>query len=400
MKKLCFILLFALPLGLQAQKTINASGNWTSSGSWLGGVPANGPTDDVTMLSGTAITIQAAENVSSGAIDAGNNNTLTVDPSGDLQVGDAGNSRDLTAGTSMAIVANNGTITIWGDLIVNNSLALTIQGPSGSIIIKHNVILADGASLIVNGTLIVEGDFTGGLNTNVTVGAGGAIGVSGTLTVGVGSHVNLNCTSYSPDVNCGVFHAHACGAGTPAAFCSSLPVELISFNAESASGKIKLNWATASEINFDYFIVEKSSDGKLFTEMASVPSGKTPKIRTDYALDDKNPVLGRSYYRLTEVDLDRSVHSLRIIGVNYTGGKTLHVFPNPVTNGQLNFELNFVPVPEKEVTISIVDLRGTLLSEFVLGEQRVTVPVQLPTGIYAVMLRSSDFRSVSKLVVK
>ncbi len=39
-----------------------------------------------------------------------------------------------------------------------------------------------------------------------------------------------------------------------------LPIELISFEAKANSEYVELNWSTASEINNDYFTIERSAD--------------------------------------------------------------------------------------------------------------------------------------------
>jgi hypothetical protein len=409
MNKLFFaFLLWVVPFCLQAQKVTSASGgNWVDNTSWLLGVPASGPTDASSMTTGASLTVRNVDNLTGGSIDAGNNNTLTVNGdvsnTGTLDIGDSSNPANVTAGVSMAIVANDGIITIWGNLIVNNSLAVTIQGPNGAIIIKGNIIMADGASLVVNGTLQVDGNFTGGMNTDVLVGAGGAIAVGGELTVGPGSFVHLSCTTGTPPTGtgCGTFHAHSCAPDPDSqAFCSTagLPVELLFFSAVPGINSVNLNWSTASELNVDYFTVEKSQDAKIFTSLANVSGHGTSSIKNDYAIEDEKPTLGTTYYRLTEVDMDKSVRPLKIIRVDFTGAKSLSIFPNPATGGHLTFELNFVP--EGEVVVSIVDLRGVTLSEFSINQPSITLPLQLTSGVYVVMLRSNDFRSVSRLLVK
>lgn len=47
--------------------------------------------------------------------------------------------------------------------------------------------------------------------------------------------------------------------------CIVLPVELINFEAKSVEKNVVLNWSTASEINNNYFEVQKSVDAKTFT---------------------------------------------------------------------------------------------------------------------------------------
>jgi Secretion system C-terminal sorting domain len=397
MRKLYIIvLLVVIPFFVKAQKvTTGSGGNWVDGTSWVLSVPASGPTDDVTMASGAALTVRNIDNVVSGAIDAGTNNTLTVNGdvsnTGHLDVGDSPNfPTDVTAGNSMAIVANDGVIIIWGNLIVNNSLAVTIQGPNGAIIIKGNVTLANNASFTVNGDLEVDGNFIGGTSTNVIV--SGNVFVYGTTSVGPSSNVI--------DAG-GHFHTYG-GCSGPPSFCSTTPVELISFNAEPKQQSVAFSWSTASELNADYFILERSRNAEKFEKIAVIPAHGTSRVQNDYFVEDEKPVLGKAYYRLTEVDINKSVERLKVLEVNFTGSKALTVYPNPVTEKRVNFELNFNPEtqPESPVFVSVVDMRGMTLSEFVMDKREATLNAELPSGVYIVMLRSKEFSSKTKLLVR
>lgn len=58
-----------------------------------------------------------------------------------------------------------------------------------------------------------------------------------------------------------------------------LPVELIYFKFKAISGPtgVSLEWATASEVNNDYFIVEHSVDGYQFKSIAKIEGHGTGK---------------------------------------------------------------------------------------------------------------------------
>jgi len=51
----------------------------------------------------------------------------------------------------------------------------------------------------------------------------------------------------------------------------ALPIELIGFDAECTNEKVYVIWATASEINNDYFNIERSTDGSNFQSIAELP---------------------------------------------------------------------------------------------------------------------------------
>ncbi|MBK7343641.1 MAG: hypothetical protein IPJ06_11475 [Saprospiraceae bacterium] len=82
-----------------------------------------------------------------------------------------------------------------------------------------------------------------------------------------------------------------------------LPVELIIFTAEKGVEDIQLSWSTASEINSDYFIVERSADGVQYTGLTQIKGHGTSLTRHDYFWSDQRPGPGQWYYRLKQVDL-------------------------------------------------------------------------------------------------
>src|SRR5262249_3785882 len=84
-----------------------------------------------------------------------------------------------------------------------------------------------------------------------------------------------------------------------------LPVELIAFIAERHGEKNDLDWTTASEINNDYFAVQRSSDGKSFSDCGIVQGAGNSATQTIYTFSDDRPLQSPvSYYRLKQVDFD------------------------------------------------------------------------------------------------
>jgi Secretion system C-terminal sorting domain len=372
-----------IPAWAGAQHIIN-TGNWNSTTTWQGSTIASTLADNVTIDDNLAVTVAGGDNYTVGSFTSGLTNTLTIALGGTLNLGDSGTPGFLNASTNMTINAS-GDLVIWGDLnVTGNNLTLSVTVP-GHIIVKGNLIVADNSSFTVNGDLEVDGAFTGGNFTDVTV--NGNIFVYGPTTVGANSNV----------IGGGHFHAYG-GCSGPAGFCMTSPIELLSFTAEATTTNVKLRWATASEINVDYFLIERSVDGKIYSEVGTVQGHGTSKERNDYALEDVQPYLGKAYYRLTEVDLDRSVTHHNLVAVDFTGTRSLSVFPNPTVSKEVTLRLNFIP--QGAVDISIIDLRGAILSQFTLNESEVTVPIQVAAGTYIVRVQASDYSTVSRLVVR
>lgn len=83
-----------------------------------------------------------------------------------------------------------------------------------------------------------------------------------------------------------------------------LPVDLLSFNAEEKDNWVKLFWSTASEVNSDYFTIERTLNFEEHSEIAKVPSSGNSVDLKNYETFDKDPKSGINYYRLSQTDLD------------------------------------------------------------------------------------------------
>ncbi|MBL7925032.1 MAG: hypothetical protein JNL88_12600 [Bacteroidia bacterium] len=102
---------------------------------------------------------------------------------------------------------------------------------------------------------------------------------------------------------------HMNGEGKPLALFDNLiirqtgqankaPMDLLSFSAELQQKNVMLNWHTGKEYGTEFFIIEKSNDTKNYKEVGRVKgAGKSESLKA-YALMDKEPTIGVTYYRL------------------------------------------------------------------------------------------------------
>jgi hypothetical protein len=179
---------------------------------------------------------------------------------------------------------------------------------------------------------------------------------------------------------------------------SPLPIKLLDFEANAMEKKVRLDWITASEINNDYFTVEKSIDNKEFFEVGKIAGSGTTSTTHDYFLDDPNPVMGISYYRLRQTDFDGTFTYSKTIAVNYKKQFSKYtIFPNPAND--IAYIVSGAGInPE----IIIRDAQGKLIREFYPENSNPLVPVELSElkqGIYFIELKT-DFDSQFLKLIK
>jgi len=108
-----------------------------------------------------------------------------------------------------------------------------------------------------------------------------------------------------------------------------LSIELISFTAIEQDHTVLINWKTASEINNDYFTIERSIDLNNWQVIGKTAGAGTSNQILSYKLTDENPFPGLSYYRLKQTDYNGESHYSQIESVNFSSELSFQLFPNP-----------------------------------------------------------------------
>lgn len=134
---------------------------------------------------------------------------------------------------------------------------------------------------------------------------------------------------------------------------NSLPVELISFEATSTPQGNLIIWKTASEINSDYYLLERSTTGE-FTEKSVIQmisaAGNSTELLTYSRIDNTfEPTI--NYYQLTQVDTDGQFKTYGPISIdNLNTEKKLVKIIN-----LLGQEINFEKITSYDVYIEIYE---------------------------------------------
>jgi hypothetical protein len=109
-----------------------------------------------------------------------------------------------------------------------------------------------------------------------------------------------------------------------------LPVKLISFTASVSGYIVNLDWKTASEVNNDYFQIQRSTNGRDWQDLARVKGAGNSNESITYTTIDQLPYHGINYYRLKQVDFDgRYEYSIvESVSLNFYNA----LFPNPTVD--------------------------------------------------------------------
>ena len=180
-----------------------------------------------------------------------------------------------------------------------------------------------------------------------------------------------------------------------------LPVELVHFEAECINNEAHIQWTTQSEINNDYYVLEKSGNGDDFKELTRINGFGTTTDIQQYAFVDTD-VEGLSYYRLQQVDVNGSTNYSDVITNNCDQLENSWIYPNPTRN---HFTINGIEEVKGKLEVVVYNYLGEIVIHKTyqnvnqLMQSQINIQ-QLKSGIYLVSLRqqseSKNFRLIKK----
>ncbi len=185
-----------------------------------------------------------------------------------------------------------------------------------------------------------------------------------------------------------------------------LPIKLVSFNAKVVEQGIETDWVTETEINNNYFSVERSTDGVKFESIARINGAGNSTKPLSYSFIDTKPYRGISYYRLKQTDFNGTFEYSKIIRVEYIvfGDESdVLVYPNPAPGSNFNLRFNN-SVEGTEAELQISDMAGkTISSQRVICNNPLTIqfPASQPmkSGMYLIIIQFNNKKVVNKLIV-
>jgi hypothetical protein len=115
-----------------------------------------------------------------------------------------------------------------------------------------------------------------------------------------------------------------------------LPVTLEKFSATPLpNNEVKLDWSTSMEINCSQFVIQRSYDGNLFSDVKTIPGSGTTNLFHAYSATDNIYSFTGSvvYYRLKQIDIDGKENLSNIISLKIKSfNQPIKVSPNPFTD--------------------------------------------------------------------
>jgi hypothetical protein len=177
----------------------------------------------------------------------------------------------------------------------------------------------------------------------------------------------------------------------------SLPIELLNFHAEVLNKKVLLNWTTASEINNDYFTIERSKNNVEWTSIAQINGAGNSTTEIKYSSEDFPNETSIYYYRLKQTDFDGQFSYSNIEVVDLKKLENISIYPNPSNK--------FFVVESSEINLLRLYLRNITGEKIYatvnyLNDKAIFDTSLLPEGLYLLSIEK-DYKIIKmqKIVV-
>lgn len=190
---------------------------------------------------------------------------------------------------------------------------------------------------------------------------------------------------------------------------SPLPVIFLNFEARPEGENINLFWSTATELNNDYFIIERGENSLYFRSIGKINGAGNSSAVTNYRFNDISPGGGEReeetfYYRIRQTDFDGKYSYSNIVAVRVLNkNSSLYIYPNPSDGKELFFRLNFPHLNQWHVTVFEISGKEVLSKSF-RGEnvrfQELNFEKQLVKGSYLLTVKSGNNIYRQKLIVQ
>ncbi|MEQ8551610.1 MAG: T9SS type A sorting domain-containing protein [Cyclobacteriaceae bacterium] len=317
------------------------------------------------------------------------------------QASDGSNHKDAQ-GTGVLRMWNpddldNGEFLMWGH--DNTSINATTTGDVDGTIIQERLTRVWGISEISGdvGTVSISFDFSGvgesplGSNLRLLIDRDGdgfadndVTPIEGSVSNGIAVFSNVNLqdgdliTLGNTDVSI------------------PLPIELLEFEVFQEGENVVAKWTTVTELNNDFFTLERSGDGNNWIPILKLDGAGTTNQMQSYQAVDDQPIRGMVYYRLKQTDYDGqfSYSPVKMIEMQFIND--IKIFPNP-SNGVFKIS----GIESENVVFTVFNILGQQVPFSINEEEGIQIDLgNGPVGVYLVKVKDGHHVKTFQVIRK
>ncbi len=177
--------------------------------------------------------------------------------------------------------------------------------------------------------------------------------------------------------------------------CTLLPVDLIYFTAERFENAVQIKWSTATELNNNYFTIERSLNGNDFISIGEINGAGNSTSVLNYEFTDDAPFAGINYYRLKQTDFDGNTSFSKMVLVDFYSDAGLITLYTDLLKNQI-----ILNGTQENGIIFIYDVSGKIICTQKSAERITVIDIKnLNSGFYLINYTMHSI-SENKIFVK
>jgi dienelactone hydrolase len=181
-----------------------------------------------------------------------------------------------------------------------------------------------------------------------------------------------------------------------------IPIELTRFSAKNQVNAVQLNWQTASErenVGFDIERTDLINNDLSFEKIGFIKGNGTTRTPQYFSFLDTKPMVGTTYYRLKQWDVNGQFNLSKVVAVSKKGTELFKILPNPVgTEGIIRLQnADNSPTSEAMTTVMIVNTIGQVIKHINSSKSDIYVG-DLPQGIYFLTIKMAGTEQILKFI--
>lgn len=165
-----------------------------------------------------------------------------------------------------------------------------------------------------------------------------------------------------------------------------LPITLLSFNAYKQNNQVKLQWVSKTELNADYYELERSTDGVNFFFLNKIIAAGNSINEIKYIAYDNKPANNENYYRLNLYDKDGTKTYLGLKNINFNlEADSWALYPNPFKSSITlkSPNINFY-------VVEVYNLKGQIIQQKNCSTTKLELDTHLlPNGNYLLKVKTA-----------
>lgn len=208
-------------------------------------------------------------------------------------------------------------------------------------------------------------------------------------------------------INLDGFGGEACTFNVTVSQNAPVPTPLSLIDAKLYTEKegkdVVLKWHVMGDNQLGDYVIERSSDGVIFSTIAYVNHKKYDVNAIDYRVyryKDDEPLKGKSYYRISKKEEESKFILTNIVAVEFNAS-SVDIFPNPVNSDEFNVSIFKDNAGAYSVLVS--DISGRKIYSYsdngTKGENVVHINIPMfPSGVYVLRVLEEDVVYTTKFV--